>query len=170
MGRRSNTKQQDLIDWRRIQVWKLKAIGKNQTEIAKELQVSTGTVSYDMQAIAKQAREKANDGFADRLVMIIEQALTSLDMTKQEAWKMATDNNLDKRTKLYALDLFRDCSVAAVDIVAHDRSVSEVLRFIESKKKKKELLLTNGIKESTQTADRSPESDNTIREDPEAVF
>lgn len=67
------------IAWRRSKIIEQKAIGLNQAEIARELKVTEGTISLDMQYLREQAKQCIKEYITDSLPQQYQVCLSALD-------------------------------------------------------------------------------------------
>ncbi len=69
----------DQLEWRRSKVVEMRARGLSYREIARELQVSRASISYDIQYIRNQAKESIREYTTDHLPEQYQVCLTALD-------------------------------------------------------------------------------------------
>jgi predicted transcriptional regulator len=135
-------KERDRIDWRRSKVRELSSQGHSQREIAQMLQVSNGTVNKDLFILRQQAKENIKRYIDERLPEEYEKCLVGLNAITKEAWNTA-QNTEDKREKIQALSLAKECYSMKLDLLTNATVVDDATRFVsssESKEKQKSLL------------------------------
>ena len=145
-------KEKDRIDWRRSKVQELSSKGHSQREIAQMLQVSNGTVNKDLFILRQQAKDNIKRYIDERLPEEYEKCLVGINMIKKEAWNTA-QNTEDKREKIQALSLAKDCYSMRLDLLTNATVVDDAIRFVSQKSEDKE-----GIKSSPSNEDDKEES------------
>jgi predicted transcriptional regulator len=127
-------KERDRIDWRRSKVQELSSKGHSQREIAQMLQVSNGTVNKDLFILRQQAKDNIKRYIDERLPEEYEKCLVGLNATTKEAWNTAA-NTEDKREKIQALSLAKECYSMKMDLLTNATVVDDAIRFVSSKSK-----------------------------------
>jgi predicted transcriptional regulator len=125
-------KERDRIDWRRSKVQELISQGHSQREIAQILQVSNGTVNKDLFILRQQAKDNIKTYIDERLPEEYEKCLIGLTAITKEAWNTAHTTE-DKREKIQALSLAKDCYSMKLDQLTNATVVDDAIRFVESK-------------------------------------
>jgi hypothetical protein len=115
------------IAWRRSKIIELKAFGLNQAEIARELHVTEGTISLDMQYLREQAKQSIKEYTTELLPQQYQVCLSAL---KNTFIMMQTDDN---REKLAALELFKDTHITKLELLANSTTIDQALEYIRSK-------------------------------------
>jgi predicted transcriptional regulator len=133
-----STKMQQ-VEWRRRQVFELSSKGQSQTEIAKTLQISESTISKDLDYLRQQAKTNIKKYIDERLPEEYEKCLVGLTAITKEAWNTAHDTD-DKREKIQALSLAKDCYSMKLDLLTNATVVYDAIRFVFQKAKSKEEL------------------------------
>jgi predicted transcriptional regulator len=108
-------KEKDRIDWRRDKVQELSSQGYSQREIAQILQVSNGTVNRDLSVLRLQAKANIKRYIDGRLPEEYEKCMVGLNAITREAWN-AAQNTEDKREKIQALSLAKECYSMKLDL------------------------------------------------------
>ena len=129
-------KEKDRIDWRRSKVQELSSQGHSQREIAQMLQVSNGTVNKDLFTLRQQAKDNIKRYIDERLPEEYEKCLVGLNAITKEAWDTA-QNTEDKREKIQALSLAKDCYSMKLDLLTNATVVDDAIRFVSGKSKEK---------------------------------
>ena len=123
------------IEWRRGKVAELDSQGHSQPEIARIMQVSIGTVNRDLSVLRQQAKENIKKYIDERLPEEYEKCLVGLNAITREAWNTA-HNTEDKREKIQALSLAKECYSMKLDLLTNATVVDDAIRFVSSQKSK----------------------------------
>jgi IS30 family transposase len=127
-----HSKENDRIDWRRSKVQELSSQGHSQREIAQLLQVSNGTVNRDLAFLRQQAKNNIRRYIDERLPEEYEKCLVGLTAILREAWNTA-QNAEDKREKIQALSLAKECYSMKLDLLTNATVVDDAIRFVTDK-------------------------------------
>jgi transposase len=112
VGRPKNELKEDAITLRRERVLELSAQGYSQRQIANVLQVSHGTVNFDVLYLRQRARENIENYVNEKLPEEYERCLVGINSINKEAWtiaEQAEDNRentgviISKRMLLYEI-------------------------------------------------------------------
>jgi predicted transcriptional regulator len=125
-------KERDRIDWRRSKVQELSSQGHSQRDIAQMLQVSNGTVNKDLFILRQQAKHNIKRYIDERLPEEYEKCLVGLNAITKEAWNTA-QNTEDKREKIQALSLAKECYSMKLDLLTNATVVDDAIRFVSEK-------------------------------------
>src|ERR1044072_1447578 len=136
-------KESDRIDWRRSKVQELSSQGHSQREIAQILQVSNGTVNRDLSILRRQAKDNIKRYIDERLPEEYEKCLVGLTAITKEAWNTA-QNTEDKREKIQALSLAKECYSMKLDLLTNATVVDDAIRFVSQKSKEKKANSSSG--------------------------
>lgn len=135
----STARQIDLINWRRIQVLKLRAKGYTIDEIVAELKaghqdvrISHGTVSNDLKAIREQSKQEFQE-YVENLPLEHKLALTGIMEIIRKAWEIA-DSAKDDRVRLSALSLVKDAILTKQSILGDSNTLENALSFVQKAK------------------------------------
>src|ERR687887_576865 len=129
-------KERDRIDWRRSKVQELSSQGHSQREIAQILQVSNGTVNKDLFILRQQAKSNIKRYIDERLPEEYEKCLVGLTAITKEAWNTSQQTE-DKREKLQALSLVKECYSMKLDLLTNATVVDDAIRFVMAHNKSK---------------------------------
>jgi predicted transcriptional regulator len=124
------------VEWRRSKVQELSSQGYNQSEISRMLQISQPTINRDMSYLRQQAKENIKKYIDERLPEEYEKCLVGLNAITREAWNTA-QNTEDKREKIQALSLAKECYSMKLDLLTNATVVDDAIRFVCSKSKEK---------------------------------
>ncbi|MFL6360160.1 MAG: hypothetical protein ACJ72V_12575 [Nitrososphaeraceae archaeon] len=154
-------KERDRIDWRRSKVQELSSQGHSQREISQILQVSNGTVNRDLSILRQQAKENIKKYIDERLPEEYEKCLVGLNAITREAWNTA-QNTEDKREKIHALALAKECYSMKLDLLTNATVVDDAIRFVSQKsnEKVKSSNSSRGDKEESNESDYNEDKDS----------
>lgn len=130
-SKRSDTKL--AIAWRRNKVLELSSQGNNQTEISKILQLSIATINRDILYIRRESRENIKRYIDERLPEEYEKCLTGLNAILRESWNMSNQSDIDKREKVQALSLAKECYSMKLELLTNATVVDDAIRFVAGK-------------------------------------
>jgi len=131
-----STKMQQTIEWRRAKVMELLSKGEsNQSEIARILQVDKSIICSDIAYLRQQAKENIKKYIDERLTEEYEKCLVGLNAITREAWNTAA-NTEDKREKIQALSLAKECYSMKLDLLTNATVVDDAIRFVTSNQSK----------------------------------
>jgi nucleotidyltransferase/DNA polymerase involved in DNA repair len=125
-----------LIELRREKVLELLAQGLQQNRIAAKLNVSTATISLDLQFLRCRAEDNLRRHIQDSLPLTYDKAMSALTQVLQKVWNIA-ENTDDEKTRLQAHAQFMDAWKYIVDMSASSPRITSALKYvsdIESKK------------------------------------
>src|SRR6188472_3937708 len=143
MEHQQNQEQQQ-IQWRRDKVQELYSKGYSQREISQVLQVGLATVNRDISYLRNQAKDNIKKYIDERLPEEYEKCLVGLNAITKEAWNTA-QNTEDKREKIQALSLAKECYSMKLDLLTNATVVDDAIRFVSQKSKEKESLTSSAM-------------------------
>src|ERR671936_324678 len=123
------------LEWRRNKVQELASQGYNQSEISRILQISQPTINRDITYLRQQAKTNIKKYIDERLPEEYEKCLVGLNAITKEAWNTAQQTE-DKREKLQALSLAKECYSMKMDLLTNATVVDDAIRFVVSNKSK----------------------------------
>src|SRR5919199_4544885 len=138
--------EQQHIQWRRDKVQELCSKGYSQREISQVLQVGLATVARDISYLRNQAKTNIKKYIDERLPEEYEKCLVGLTAITKEAWNTAQQTE-DKREKLQALSLAKECYSMKMDLLTNATVVDDAIRFVYSNKSKENTNSTEADKE-----------------------
>src|SRR6266508_4736209 len=115
--------------WRKSHVLDLSSKGLSQADIARTLQVNESTISRDISSLNMQAKDNIRKYIDERLPAEYEKCLVGLTSILKEAWNTAT-NTEDKREKIQALTLAKECYSIKLDLLTNATVVNDAIRFV----------------------------------------
>jgi DNA-binding transcriptional regulator LsrR (DeoR family) len=154
MKEKENVKQQQKqIEWRRAKVMELSSQGYSQVEISKTLQISEPTISRDIDYLRIQSRLKIRKYIDETLPEEYEKCLVGITSILKEAWT-TSQNAENKREKIQALALAKECYSMKLDLLTNATVVSDAMKFVSdySNNTKKLISQQNDSQESKERA------------------
>ena len=157
-----------MIQWRRSKVLELSSHGHNQTEIADILKISEPTVSRDLSYLKNQAKSNITRYIDEKLPNEYEKCLVGLTSILKEAWTTAA-NTEDKREKIQALLLAKECYSMKLDLLTNATVVNDAIRFVASSNQKgyhQQQILSEGeekAKDNCRAIENQDNSSNDIQ-------
>ena len=112
------------LEWRRSKVQELASQGYNQSEVSRILQISQPTINREITYLRQQAKDKIRRYIDERLPEEYEKCLVGLNAITKEAWNTAQQTE-DKREKIQALSLAKDCYSMRLDLLTNVTVVDE---------------------------------------------
>jgi predicted transcriptional regulator len=117
------------IEWRRSKVQELSSQGYNQSEISRILQISQPTINRDISYLRNQAKDNIKRYIDEKLPEEYEKCLVGLAAITKEAWN-TSDQTEDKREKIQALSLAKECYSMKLDLLTNATVVDDAIRFV----------------------------------------
>jgi DNA-binding MarR family transcriptional regulator len=167
----STKMQHQIIDWRRAKVMELLSKGEsNQSEIARVLQVDKSIICRNIAYLKLQGKDNIKRYIDERLPEEYEKCLVGLNAITKEAWNTAA-NTEDRREKIQALSLAKECYSMKLDLLTNATVVDEAIRFVSSNKSKEKLNSASSDneyeKEESNEADYDEDQDQLGKEQEE---
>src|ERR671932_363285 len=132
---REQQNQDQQVQWRRDKVQELCSKGYSQREISQVLQIGLATVNRDIAYLRNQAKDNIKKYIDERLPEEYEKCIVGLNAITKEAWNTA-NNTEDKREKIQALSLAKECYSMKLDLLTNATVVDDAIRFVSSTKSK----------------------------------
>src|ERR687884_594169 len=126
--------QEQQVQWRRNKVQELCSKGYSQREISQTLQIGLATVNRDVSYLRSQAKTNIKKYIDEQLPEEYEKCLVGLNAITKEAWNTA-QNTEDKREKMQALSLAKECYSMKLDLLTNATVVDDAIRFVSSPSK-----------------------------------
>ena len=146
------------IEWRRSKVQELLVKGYNHYEIASTLQISRPTITKDIQYLRQCAKQNIKRYIDERLPEEYEKCLVGLTTILREAWTTSQQAQ-DKREKIQALSLAKECYSMKLDLLTNATVVDDAIRYVSSKTKMNLKSSTEGDKEESREPDYDEDRD-----------
>ena len=118
------------IQWRRDKVRELSVKGHNQRQVAAILKIGLTSVNEDLQFLRRQARDNISKYINDYLPAEYENCLDGLNSILTEAWTISTDEESDKRERMQALSLAKECCSMKLDLLSSATVADRAVRFV----------------------------------------
>ena len=96
------------------------------------MQLHKWTVSRDISYLREQAKSNIRKHINETLPMEYEKCLVGLTSILKEAWKTA--ESYDKRERLQALSLAKDCYEMKLELLTNATVVDEAIKFVSAHK------------------------------------
>lgn len=119
------------IEWRRSQVLELSSKGRNQSEIAKVLQINKSIICRDISFLREQSKHNIRKYIDEKLPDEYEKCLVGINAILKEAWN-TVEHSSDKREKIQALSLAKECYGMKLELLTNATVVDDALRFVSS--------------------------------------
>ena len=120
------------IEWRRDKVKECSIKGYTQRDIAAELHVSLGLVEKDLKYLRQQAKQNISKYIDEYLPAEYQYCLDGLNKIMKEAWQMSLDGDSDKRERMQALTLAKECYAMKLDLLSSATVVDRAVKFVDS--------------------------------------
>jgi predicted transcriptional regulator len=154
------------MEWRRSKVQELASQGYNQSEISRILQISQPTINRDLSYLRQQAKDNIKRYIDERLPEEYEKCLVGLTAILREAWN-TSQNTEDKREKIQALSLAKECYSMKLDLLTNATVVDDAIRFVALKSKGKSVASSNEDEKESNEADYDEDKDQLEEEQEE---
>jgi hypothetical protein len=148
------------IAWRRSQVLELASKGYSQSHIARVLQVDKSVICRDITALNQQSKENIKKYVDEKLPNEYEKCLVGLTAILRESWDMAQQPDIDRREKIQALALAKECYTTKLELLTNANVVDDAIKFVaghsvQEKKKRKEITNEDIQKEAASIIEES---------------
>jgi hypothetical protein len=130
--------------------------GHNQREISQTLQVGLATVNRDISYLRHQSKINIKRYIDERLPEEYEKCLVGLNAITKEAWNTAA-NTEDKREKMQALSLAKECYSMKLDLLTNATAVDDAIRFVSNRSNEKSRHSSNSNEDNKES--REPDYD-----------
>ena len=130
-SRRDVNQQQ--ITWRREKVLDLSSKGLTERDIAGTLNISQPTIHRDLRILKQKAKQNITNYIDEQLPAEYEQCLIGITAIMKESWKTAAsaESKGDRRDKLQALTLAKECYAMKLDLLTSATVVDRAIKFVE---------------------------------------
>lgn len=126
------------ILWRREKIQELSSQGYSQREIASVMRVGVATVNRDIAYLREQSKNNIRKYVDEKLPEEYEKCLVGLTAILKEAWNAAKGSE-DKREKIQALSLAKDCYSMKLELLTNATVVDDAIRFVSAYKNESEI-------------------------------
>ena len=114
----------------------LSSKGHTEREIAQTLKVSQATVHRDLVILRQEAKKNIRSYIDEQLPAEYQKCLVGITAIMKEAWNTAgtakADTTADRRDKLQALSLAKECYAMKLDLLSSATVVERAVRFVEN--------------------------------------
>ena len=138
----------------------------NQSEIARILQVDKSIVCRDIAHLRQQAKENIKKYIDETLPEEYEKCLLGLNAILRETWT-AQQQTEDKREKIQALSLAKECYSMKLDLLTNATVVDDAIRFVSSNKSKDKLNSSSGNSDEESNEPDYDEDQDQLEEEQE---
>jgi hypothetical protein len=169
MEQQQNQPEEQSVQWRRDKVLELSSQGHSQREISTKLQVGIGTVNRDLAYIKQQSRLKIRKYIDETLPEEYEKCLVGITSILKEGWNIS-QNTEDKREKIHALSLAKECYSMKLDLLTNATVVNDAMKFVSSNNHKKSVSMeedNNSTRESNKEQRGCNDKDIELEEESE---
>lgn len=119
------------IELRRSKILDLLSQGIPQNIIAQQLNVSTATVSLDIQYLEETAKENIEKHIHETLPMQYAKVQSGLNQVLRKAWEVVNKEHVDDKTKLQSLALINDSYRLLMELVSDGSVIKEAMSFVK---------------------------------------
>jgi DNA-binding CsgD family transcriptional regulator len=135
-----NQQEAQSIQWRRDKVLELTSQGHNQRDISTKLQIGIGTVNRDLAYIKQQSRLKIRKYIDETLPNEYEKCLVGITSILKEAWNTSQNAEINKREKIHALSLAKECYSMKLDLLTNATVVNDAMKLVSEHSSNKRLI------------------------------
>ena len=124
-----NAKQ--TVKWRRSKVLELSSEGRSQSEIARIMQVSSATISMDIQFLRREAKENIRRYIDERLPFEFHKCLVGLDTIVCKMSDIVNSTESDSRDILQATSVKMQAYAMKIDLLSNATVIEKAVHFID---------------------------------------
>jgi hypothetical protein len=118
------------LEWRRSKILELNSQGYSESETAKILQVSLGTVYRDLSILRQLARKNLQLHIEKTLPDEYHRCLTGLNQVLKTCWIIVNKSDTDDKTRLQATAIINDCYKYVMDLVTNGSVITDAMKRI----------------------------------------
>ena len=118
------------MEWRRSKVLELSE-GRSQSEIARIMQISSATVSMDIQFLRREAKENIRRYIDERLPFEYHKCLVGLDAIVCRMSDIVNSAESDSRDILQATSVKMQAYAMKIDLLTNATVVQKAIDFVE---------------------------------------
>jgi hypothetical protein len=115
------------------------------------LQVGIGIVNRDLSYLRQQAKSNIRRYIDERLPEEYEKCLVGLTAILREAWNTSQQAAEDRRKKIQALSLAKECYSMKLDLLTNATVVDDAIRFVSESEKSKDKEKEEQVKGSSSS-------------------
>jgi hypothetical protein len=133
MNQSRNEVNQQQIAWRRDMVLDLSSKGFTEREIASTLIISQPTIHRDITILKQEAKQNISKYIDEQLPAEYQKCLVGITSIMKEAWEAAgtAESQGDRRDKLSALALAKECYTMKLDLLSSATVVDRAIKFVD---------------------------------------
>lgn len=125
------SKKAQLFQYRREMIQNLASKGNSERQIATKLQLSQPTVHRDLAILRQKAKRNISRYVDQELPNEFQNCLLGLNMILQQAWKMSLDKLAERREKIAAMMLVKECYAMKLDLLSSATVIDRAVKFVE---------------------------------------
>ncbi len=125
------SKKVQLFQYRREMVQDLASKGHSERQIATKLQISQTTVHRDLSILKQKAKRNISKYIDEELPNEFHNCLLGLNLILQQAWKMSLDKLAERRERIAAMMLIKDCYAMKLDLLSSATVIDRAVKFVE---------------------------------------
>ena len=122
------------IELRRSRVLDLLAQGLPQNQIAQQLNVSSATVSLDIQYLECSAKQNIEKQLHEILPMQYSKTMAGLNQVLKKTWEIVNKDTIEDKTKLQSLALVNECYRLIMELSSDGNVIKEAMAFVRKHK------------------------------------
>jgi hypothetical protein len=156
------------LEWRKDKVQEICSKGYSQREISQVLQVGLVTVNRDIMYLRNESKSNIRKYIDQRLPEEYEKCLVGLNAIAKEAWNTA-QNTEDKREKIQALSLAKECYSMKLDLLTSATVVDDAIRFVSDRSNGKLKSSANDSEHGKESSELDHDEDQLEQEQEEEI-
>ena len=125
------SKKAQLFQYRREMIQSLASKGHSEREIATKLQISSPTGHRDLSILKQKAKRNISKYIDEELPNEFHNCLLGLNLILQQAWKMSLDKLAERRERIAAMILIKDCYAMKLDLLSSATVIDRAIKFVE---------------------------------------
>jgi hypothetical protein len=153
-----NQQEEQSIQWRRDKVLELSSQGHSQRDISTKLQVGIGTVNRDLAYIKQQSKQKIRKYIDEVLPNEYEKCLVGITSILKEAWTTSQNAEINKREKIQALSLAKECYSMKLELLTNATVVNDAMKFVSEHSSNKRLISNQENNQVSKESDYNEDS------------
>lgn len=126
----ASKQQHQMMVWRRKQVMEVCSKGYGQSDISRILKVDKSVISRDIDYLSVEAKNRINEFVSDKLPSEYEKCLLGINEILKTAWTMTYQNDIERREKLQALSLAKECYTTKLDLLTNSTILADAMKFV----------------------------------------
>ncbi len=139
--RKTNTKKQQQIEWRRNKINELSVKGFSQSEISRMLEIDKSIVSKDITFLKEEAKETIKNHIHDKLPYEYKKCVQGLEEIIKESWIIVSRSEKigNNKDKISSLALIKDTYKTKMDLLTNASLLQDSIKFVSETKLKQNL-------------------------------